>query len=69
MPLWESPGVAGEAVARKFQFGILLPAWWPAIAWPYFVFIGSAVTFLLGILFPTGVGTSIGACRENRASA
>jgi hypothetical protein len=42
-------------VKHAFRFGILLPAWWPAIAWPYFVFIGSAVTFLLGVLFPTGV--------------
>lgn len=55
VPLWETAGTNGETVARKFQFGILLPAWWPAIAWPYFVFIGSAVTFLLGILFPSGV--------------
>ncbi len=55
IPLWEATNGAGEAVKHVFRFGILLPAWWPAIAWPYFVFIGSAVTFLLGVLFPTGV--------------
>ena len=69
VPLWEATDSAGVAVKREFQFGILLPAWWPAIAWPYFVFIGSSVTFFLGILFPTGTGTSIGAARENRTGA
>jgi hypothetical protein len=28
-----------------------MPAWWPAIAWPYYVFIGSTVTLALGLLF------------------
>lgn len=37
----------------EWNFGACMPDWWPAIAWPYFVFIGSAVTFLLGILFST----------------
>ncbi|MCX6971420.1 MAG: sodium:solute symporter [Verrucomicrobia bacterium] len=69
VPLWESTGSNGEVVKRAFRFGILLPDWWPAIAWPYFVFIGSSVTFLLGILFPTGDGTSIGEARKNQASA
>ncbi|MFA7344499.1 MAG: sodium:solute symporter [Terrimicrobiaceae bacterium] len=69
VPLWETGGGAGDAVKHAFRFGILLPPWWPAIAWPYFVFIGSAVTFLLGILFPTGAGTRIGADRENPAGA
>lgn len=54
IPLWETHDSAGGVVKHSFQFGILLPAWWPAIAWPYFVFIGSTVTFLLGVLFPTG---------------
>lgn len=55
VPLWESVNGAGEAVKQTFQFGIFLPAWWPAIAWPYYVFIGCAVTFALGILFSTKV--------------
>jgi SSS family transporter len=37
----------------EWNFGACMPDWWPAIAWPYFVFIGSAITFLLGILFST----------------
>ncbi|MBE2203309.1 MAG: sodium/solute symporter [Chthoniobacterales bacterium] len=53
IPLWETVNSAGEPVTKKFQFGGLLPTWWPAISWPYFVFIGSSVTFALGILFPT----------------
>ena len=36
----------------SWDFGALMPAWWPAIAWPYYVFIGCSVTFLLAILFP-----------------
>lgn len=54
IPLWEVAGPGGEVVKQSFRFGILMPGWWPAIAWPYFVFIGSGVTFLLGICFPTG---------------
>lgn len=65
IPLWEVTNDAGEAVKHEFRFGILLPAWWPAIAWPYFVFIGSAVTFGLGIFFPTGTG--VRGDRENEA--
>lgn len=36
----------------SWDFGALMPGWWPAIAWPYYVFIGCTVTFLLAILFP-----------------
>ncbi len=37
----------------EWNFGLIMPEWWPAISWPYFVFIGCATTFLLGILFAT----------------
>jgi Na+/proline symporter len=40
-----------ELVPAEWNFGILMPAWWPAIAWPYYVFIGSTVTLALGLLF------------------
>jgi len=53
IPLWESLDAAGHVVKQSFHFGILLPSWWPAIAWPYYVFIGCAVTFSFGILFPS----------------
>lgn len=43
----------GAEVARTIAFGAFLPAWWPAIAWPYFVLIGSSVTIALAALFPT----------------
>ncbi|MEI8294708.1 MAG: sodium:solute symporter [bacterium] len=38
-------------VPAEWNFGFFMPAWWPTIAWPYYVFIGSAVTFLLGVPF------------------
>jgi hypothetical protein len=41
-----------QLVPADWNFGAMMPAWWPAISWPYYVFIGSSVTFLLGILFP-----------------
>jgi SSS family transporter len=43
-----------EVVPAEWSFGAIMPGWWPAIAWPYFVFIGSATTFLIGVLFRTG---------------
>ena len=36
-----------------WNFGLIMPDWWPAISWPYFVFIGCGTTFLLGVLFST----------------
>jgi len=42
-----------ELVPAEWNFGILMPEWWPAIAWPYYVFIGSTVTLTLGLLFKT----------------
>lgn len=39
-------------VPATWNFGGFLPEAWPAIAWPYFVFIGSTVTFLLAACFP-----------------
>lgn len=42
----------------EWNFGCFMPEWWPAISWPYFVFIGSTTTFLLGILFSTNSKTS-----------
>ncbi|MHA3770927.1 sodium:solute symporter [Verrucomicrobiota bacterium sgz303538] len=35
------------------DFGKVMPKWWPAISWPWYVLMGSTVTFLTGILFPT----------------
>jgi len=35
------------------DFGKLMPDWWPKISWPYYVLIGSLVTFFTGILFRT----------------
>lgn len=54
IPLWEAPNSAGEMVKQKVDFGFFLPSWWPTIAWPYYVFIGSVTTFFLGVFFPTG---------------
>jgi SSS family transporter len=51
IPLWESTDAAGQIVKRVFDFGIILPSWWPAIAWPYYVLIGTLFTFGLAVFF------------------
>ena len=40
-----------ELIPAEWNFGLFMPTWWPAISWPYYVFIGSTVTFALGVLF------------------
>lgn len=52
IPLGESLNASGEMVKQKLHFGGFLPTWWPAIAWPYYVFIGCSTTFCFSILFP-----------------
>ncbi len=37
----------------EWNFGVFMPSWWPAIAWPYYVFIGCSVTFAIAVLFPS----------------
>ncbi|MBA3963664.1 MAG: sodium:proline symporter [Chthoniobacterales bacterium] len=37
----------------QWDFGWFMPAWWPAISWPWFVFVGCVVTFTISVLFPT----------------
>lgn len=64
VPLWESLDSAGHVVKQSFHFGILLPPWWPGIAWPYYVFIGCLVTFAFGIVFPTSAGKLPGGSEE-----
>ena len=53
IPIWETVSVngAGAIVKQAFDCGGFLPAWWPSIAWPYFVFIGCATTILIAICF------------------
>ena len=35
------------------NFSHFMPTWWPEIAWPWYVFIGSMVTFAGAVLFKT----------------
>jgi SSS family transporter len=35
------------------NFGHFMPAWWPEIAWPWYVFIGSMVTIFCALPFKT----------------
>ncbi len=37
----------------QWNFGWFMPAWWPAISWPWFVFVGCVVTFAISVLFST----------------
>ena len=39
-------------VPGKLSFGWFMPEWWPAFAWPYYVLIGSVVSFLIAACFP-----------------
>lgn len=43
----------GKIVAAEWNFGWFMPDWWPKIAWPWFVFVGCAVTLAISILFRT----------------
>ncbi len=40
----------GGIQPTTWNFGALLPSWWPAIAWPYYVLVGTISTFLLACL-------------------
>jgi SSS family transporter len=43
----------GHLVAADWNFGWFMPEWWPKIAWPWFVFVGCLVTFVIAVLFRT----------------
>jgi solute:Na+ symporter, SSS family len=38
---------------QDWAFGAWLPDWWPVIAFPWWVFVGSVVCFVISILFET----------------
>jgi hypothetical protein len=41
------------------DFGNWMPAWWPVIAWPWYVLIGCCATLLLAVPFRTGGSPSL----------
>jgi SSS family solute:Na+ symporter len=43
----------GRWQEKQYDFGALLPAWWPTIAFPWYVFIGCVTCIAVGILFRT----------------
>lgn len=43
----------GRIVPAEWNFGWFMPEWWPKISWPWFVFVGCAVTLAISILFRT----------------
>ncbi|MDQ2918835.1 MAG: sodium:solute symporter [Verrucomicrobiota bacterium] len=43
----------GRFVHADWDFGWFMPAWWPAISWPWFIFVGCVVTFAISVLFRT----------------
>jgi hypothetical protein len=43
----------GELVPQEWAFGAFLPDWWPAIAWPYYVLIGTIGTVAVAVCFRT----------------
>ncbi|MBU3665492.1 MAG: sodium:proline symporter [Chthoniobacterales bacterium] len=44
----------GELIPQEWSFGAFLPAWWPAVAWPYYVLIGTIFTVAIAALFRSG---------------
>jgi hypothetical protein len=40
-------------VPQEWAFGAFLPDWWPAIAWPYYVLIGTIGTVAVAVCFRT----------------
>ncbi len=54
IPYYSSLDAAtGREITHKLSFGTFMPSWWPAISWPYYVFIGCSATFGFSVLFPT----------------
>jgi len=43
----------GRIEPQDWAFGGWLPDWWPVIAFPWWVFVGSIVCFVISCLFPT----------------
>ena len=43
----------GKVVGVHWAFGYFMPEWWPAISWPWFVFVGCVVTLGISVLFRT----------------
>jgi SSS family transporter len=48
-----------QVLPGEWNFGGFMPEWWPAIAWPYYVFIGSLTTLFVGGLFRTPTGGNL----------
>jgi Na+/proline symporter len=57
----------GEFRHAEWNFGWFMPKWWPAISWPWFIFVGSAVTLAISVLFPTPPAQIIAAEEHVRA--
>ena len=60
--------VRGKLVAAQWNFGWFMPDWWPKISWPWFVFVGCAVTLSIAVLFRTPQ-SQIAAAEAHVASA
>ena len=58
----------GKLVASQWNFGWFMPDWWPKISWPWFVFVGCAVTLSIAVLFRTPA-SQIAAAEAHVASA
>ncbi len=61
--------VHGEFRHTEWNFGWFMPDWWPAISWPWFVFVGCVVTFAISVLFPTPPSQIVAAEAHVRSDA
>jgi len=55
----------GELVPQEWSFGAILPAWWPAIAWPYYVLIGTVATVAVAVLFRSPARANLSSSTAN----
>ncbi len=60
--------ITGRVVSADWNFAWFMPEWWPKISWPWFVFVGCAVTFAFAVLFRTPA-RQIAAAEAHVASA
>ncbi len=59
----------GSFQHAQWHFGWFMPEWWPTISWPWFVFVGCVVTFVISVLFPTPPSQISAAQEHVRAQA
>ncbi|MBV9489381.1 MAG: sodium:solute symporter [Verrucomicrobia bacterium] len=55
LPLFDVGALLTQGVwqDKQYDFGALMPVWWPTIAFPWYVLIGCVTCIVVSIVFPT----------------